>query len=200
MDQANPILLALLLGVFISILITISLVIYPLKFTNKKRTYKLTSSHPKKYIVFCSDTRFFRALILFIVGKKGLNLKWGSFFARNEAGGPAPFAYENEMPRRFRYLKRQLVFALEHFPHLDEIILFGHQDCKYYGIIENPDEATDREFSDLPDIADAVREITREHGKEGIKITTYYARIVGEKKDQIEFDKVSTREELVSPY
>jgi hypothetical protein len=170
----------------------------------KRTSYRLSSTVPTKFILFRYDPRFFEAFIRFATNKKwsllfllfrrlglgkrnGLGLKSGQFLTRNEAGGPVPFAYKEEMQKRFEHLRKHLVFTLKHFPLIDEIILIGHWNCKYYGVVPNPNNRESRELADMPEIMRAVEEILRELGKDGVKVSVWFANVPDQEKGIIEF-------------
>ena len=140
---------------------------------------------PTVEAIYCVDPRFQLAFEGFLTQTLGLR-RGMDVVEPTVAGGPAPLAHPMEMKSRCRYLIRQTIFMCSHFP-INTVVLIGHEDCGYYGIIpQNGSVSKCREKDDLPIAASMLGLVIPER----VSIEAYYAYFVDKKRTRIAFEKI----------
>jgi len=89
----------------------------------------VVNPNPKIFWLECYDPRFVVALRRF---KKVLGFDEQLDLLKRCAGGPMPLAHPQDLPSRFKQLKKNIKFAFEKFESLETFIGVMHEDCGYY--------------------------------------------------------------------
>jgi len=142
---------------------------------------------PKAIILHCIDPRFVIAFKQFI---EHLDYNDERDIIKKFAGGPVALAHPNDMPSRFKWLRKQLEFDCEKFSSIETLVGIMHEDCAYYHTVPEKCHRLGKERSDLPFIG---RFLKHHFPNKAIKL--YYARFTNHKTEIIfdpvmEFDKI----------
>lgn len=145
--------------------------------------YRLDAAPAEAMVIHCADPRFQVAIRRFVVETLGL----GNYLPIVEGGGVHALRAQQYSPREFETLWHQVTFMLNLFK-LPEVILIGHQDCRWYQNHAEHFEGVEPEVRcriDLPMVADML--ISK---LPSLRVRCFWAGI---DSDQIVFTEVSRR-------
>lgn len=89
--------------------------------------FPVDSAPARAMVIHCADPRFQVAMRRFVIETLGL----GNYLPIVEGGGIHALRAQEYSPREFETLWHQVTFMLNLFK-LPEVILIGHQDCRWY--------------------------------------------------------------------
>ncbi len=136
--------------------------------------FQLDTAPAEAMVIHCADPRFQVAFRKFATESLGLK----NYLPIVEGGGVHALRAEEYAPREFETLWHQVTFMLNLFK-LPEVILIGHEDCRWYQNhaehFDGVDPAT-RCRLDLPKVAEMLKQKLPH-----LTIRCYWAGIEGDK-------------------
>ncbi len=97
--------------------------------TSPKRYPMQNAVTPRALVVYCSDHRFQAAFRQFV--EEDLALQVGHYIPLIVGGGAGTFAHP-QLEDEFSFVARRLSLHKQHSAELERIVMFTHEDCKYY--------------------------------------------------------------------
>lgn len=147
---------------------------------NQIAAFPLDSAPAQAMVIHCADPRFQVAIRRFAIESLGLE----NYLPIVEGGGVHALRAKEYAPREFETLWHQVTFMLNLFK-LPEVILIGHQDCRWYQNHAEHFEGVDPEVRcriDLPLVAGML--LSR---LPHLRIRCFWAAV---KNDQVLFTEV----------
>lgn len=125
----------------------------------------------RSLVIPCLDARYLEATIFHCGSVLRLGRLGRDWILQPIAGGAAAFAHPDRLPDYFGTIETQLKVALQHFPSVEHLIIYGHFGCNFVANVHRQDgEApTDLGWA-FEDCQIVARAVNRRRVMDGCKI------------------------------
>jgi hypothetical protein len=164
--------------------------------SSSARTYSvLQEPKPTAIVIYCSDPRFQTAFSEFI--KNELHLDKGQYVPVVVGGGAGVLANPERLPKEFKFIKDRLELLRKHYPTIKRIVLINHDDCAYYGMLQEKivnflgsfgKNINEKSREDMVLIADIFGRLLSHLS--GYSLERYYAKFTDGTHSKVEFEKI----------